>query len=197
MSIIAKAPGGAQNDHTIEIRLDGFDLLEAAMKAERYESFNRGSRALDHITETGMSSFEIHYLGAMGEVAVAKHYGVPICRELTRGGDNGIDVVINGWNCHIKTFSFGGPKPDFIISNMKEFTAPVGIGARRISPTRVLITGCITKPIFQKVAFTSSYGYGDRLAVKEADLVSIDELLFPTPGPGISKPEDQVAELLL
>jgi len=161
-----------------------FDLQYVAMFAERQHAVKVATSAESKKHDEAKSEFELHYIGAMGEYAVCKEYGwagAKMDERVHRGGDDGVDCTIGGWDCHVKAFTYTGPAPEFFIDDITRFTAPIGIGTRIISPTRVEITGCISKERFMKYMATKNYGYGERLYVPCHLLKPIDVLTIARP----------------
>ena len=147
------------------IDLTGFDLQYIAMFAERQHAVKVATSATSKKHDESKSEFELHYIGAMGEYAVSKEHGAPMDERVHLGGDDGVDFVINGYECHVKTFTYTGPNPEFFIDDIDCFTAEIGIGTRVLSPTRVEISGCISRKRFEKYMVKKEYGYGSRLMV--------------------------------
>ena len=163
------------------IDLNAFDLQYIAMFAERQHVVKEATSATTKKHDKNKTEYELHYIGAMGEYAVRKEYDAPMDERVHIGGDCGTDLVINGWPCHVKTFTYIGKNPEFFIYDIGCFTAPVGIGARVVSPTRVEVTGCISKERFEKYAAEKSYGYGKRLYVPCHLLKPVEVLLASGP----------------
>lgn len=158
------------------IELTAFDLQYIAMFAERQSVVKIATNATSKKHDRAKSEFELHYIGAMGEYAVSKYSGVPMNEDVHIGGDDGVDFVINGWECHVKTFTYTGREPEFFVDNIDKFTATIGIGTRILSPTRVEIIGCISKTKFEQYATIKNYGYGNRLLVPFNFLSPLDVL---------------------
>ena len=163
------------------IDLSAFDLQYIAMFAERQHVVKLATDAISKKYDENRSEFELHYIGAMGECAVSKQYDVPMDERVHRGGDNGIDLVINGWDCHVKTIAFTGPNPHYLMDDMSCFTAPVGICCQVLSPTKVKILGCIHRKEFAKKSTSRDFGYGPRLSLSVKDLKPIQVLFDNTP----------------
>jgi hypothetical protein len=159
------------------IHFDAFDLQIINMLAERQHAVKATNNVRSKKHDDKKSEFELHYIGSMGEFAVARYCKTGLNTELHIGGDNGIDTVVNGIDCHIKTFTYGGSDPEVYIDYMECFTTPVGIFTRILSPTRVMITGCIGKDRFERIHSIKGYGHGDRLMVSERNLSHIDDLM--------------------
>jgi hypothetical protein len=123
------------------------------------------------------TEFGIHYEGVMTEYAVRKHFelGYKDLEELYVYGDDGVDVMVCGWSCHVKK-SVGN---NAVVNQPLDdwFTAPVGIFVKILSPTRLEILGCISKKKFEKLATEKDYGYGPRLQVPKEQLSPVDVLV--------------------
>ena len=163
------------------VTLDAFDLSFIAMYAERQHVGKVVTNATTKKHDENQTEFELHYVGAMGEYAVRKQYDVPLNMEVHRGGDNGVDVVINGWDCHVKTIAFTGPNPHYLMDDMDCFTAPIGICCQVMSPIKIKILGCIHRNDFAKKCEQKNFGYGDRLSVPVTDLKEMQNLFDHAP----------------
>ena len=159
------------------ISLSAFDLQYIAMYAERQRCVKRATGVNSKKYDKNKSEYELHYIGAMGEFAVAKHLVVPLDEAVYAIGDDGTDLMVNGWKCHVKTFAFPAKRIDYFIDGMNEFTADVGIFAQVLSPVRVKVAGCISRARFESTATVKNYGYGDRLKVVDEDLIPAIKLL--------------------
>jgi hypothetical protein len=159
------------------VELTAFDLLEIALFAERQHSVKVATGAVSKKYDTTKSEYELHYVGAMAEYAVAQYFGVPMDRSVHRGGDNGTDVVINGWRCEIKANTYTGRNYQAFIDGMHVFRADVLISVQILSPTKVRLVGCISRVHFEKIAQPTDYGHGERLFVPEKELASLDVLV--------------------
>lgn len=159
------------------VEFNAFDLQEIILHSERINCVKKFMHVGSKKYDTTKGEFELTLLGNMGEFAVARYFDVPMQHDLYLKGDNGVDLVINEWQCHIKATTYNGRNPHFFVDNMSCFTAPIGIGTRILSPTKVEITGIISRPTFGAIAVTKDWGHGDRLAVPENSLLHIDRLL--------------------
>lgn len=158
------------------VKLDALDLLHIALFSERQRCVKRSLSVPSRKYDQSKGEYEVQYIGTMGEYAISKHCDVPIDTNIHVGGDNGTDLVINGWGCQVKTTVYGGKTIDVIVNSMDEFKAQVLIGVQVLSPTRVKILGCIGRRRFRKCAITKDYGYGERLKVSAQELAPIDVL---------------------
>ena len=154
---------------SVMVSLDAFDLLEAALVAERIAVIRSVLKSTKEFVD-GVSSFERHYIGALGEVAVCKHFGVRHPRAVVSGGDNGVDLVINGWKAQIKCRTYLGKDPEIIFKTLDYFKADVCIATKLESATKIAIVGCISRTRFRKIAEQKNYGYGDHWCVPETAL---------------------------
>jgi len=163
------------------VDLTAFDLQFIALFSERQRCVKRALRVKSKKYAKDRGEFELQYLGSMGEFALHKEYDVPLNMDVHVGGDDGIDIVINGWPCHVKTIAFTGPNPHYLMDNMECFTAPVGICCQALSPTKVKILGCIHRKEFAKKSETRDFGYGPRLSLPVESLKPIQVLFDNTP----------------
>ena len=165
------------------VELDAFNLQFIALYAERQRCVKRALAVKSNKYAKDRGEFELQYLGSMGEFALHKEYGSPLNMDVHIGGDNGIDIVINGWPCHVKTIAFTGPNPHYLMDDMSCFTAPVGICCQALSPTKVMILGCIHRNEFAKKSTSRDFGYGPRLSLPVENLKPIQVLFDNAPPP--------------
>lgn len=157
---------------------NAFDLSYLALFAERQRCVKRALKVSSKKYDKNKTEFELHYIGAMGEWAVRKIY--PTAKldfDVYDVGDNGIDLIINGWSCQVKTFAYQGSNIEFFLDDMSEFKANVCIGAQVLSPIQVKILGCISRKRFMNNAKEKDYGYGTRLCVPNSLLSSVQTLI--------------------
>jgi hypothetical protein len=159
-----------------ETVFNAFDLLHIALFAERQRCVKRHSGIRSRKYDKNKTEFELHYVGAMGEFAIGKEYPAALDYDIYPIGDDGVDIVLWGHDCQVKTFAFNRKGIDFFIDNMDEFKAPVAIGVQILSSIRVRIMGCISKQRFQKISTEKDYGYGPRLMVPEGELKDLSVL---------------------
>ena len=187
----------------MNVEFDAFDLVEITLFAERIHVVKMATKAKSNKYAKDKSEFELTYVGAMAEKAVSKAYNVPMNRAVHIGGDNGTDVVINGYRCEIKGTTFTGPDPHIFIDGMHVFKADVLISVQILSPVKARIIGFINRDDFIRDSDTINFGYGDRLYVKPDHMDSIDVLLTNQPGsapiakpvPALNVPDDDFGGL--
>ncbi|MCC6685958.1 MAG: hypothetical protein IT205_03075 [Fimbriimonadaceae bacterium] len=129
--------------------------------AQHSNKLRVGARELKHNAK--LMPFEIHYIGALGEFAVAKVFGVEPDRRILDGSDGGVDLVLHGRTCSVKTFTYTGKNPEVYVDHYPK--ADILIACRLMSPCQVEISGYITRENFKEKATRKSYGYGERLTV--------------------------------
>ena len=169
------------------IWFNSFDLQLLNTRAGQIDAINTATRARSKKFAQNKTEFQLHYEGQMGEYAVAKYCGLEreyMSQPVHAGGDDGIDMVINGYRCHIKSTT-RSPAIAFV-TNMDAFTAPVGIFTFINSPVSVCILGMVGRDKFERCCYTRDFGYGDRLAIQQRDLTDIS-VLFDT-GSGDTQP---------
>lgn len=131
------------------------------------------------------SDFGLHYVGAMGEFAVAKYLGLEMDNRILPGPDEGEDMQSPVGSIQVKTRAFSGKKVDLFFNSIVDLKASIAIGVQIINPTRVRIFGWITKEEFIENSVFKSYGYGKRSTMCEDKLTHIavlrDKIKNPTP----------------
>lgn len=163
----------------MEITLNAFDLQFVAMFAERQRVVKRAANIKSRKYDKNKTEYELHYIGALGELAIRKATGSKMDTNVYSIGDQGIDMVVNGVSAQIKTFAYGGKTLDFFIDDMEQFKAPVCIGVQLLSPVRLRIMGYIGVDRFERIASHKNYGYGSRLCVPDSELKPLSELKPP------------------
>jgi len=159
------------------VTFNAFDLLQVAMIAERIHCVKRTLNVNSVKCDLSQTEFELDYIGAMGEYAISKYFSSPINYEIHPGGDNGIDICINGFACQIKTAARNYKKSYLYFNDMDCFCAPVAIYAKVISPIKVELVGCISRKTFIENHIVKDFGYGERLAMPEGELTDLSVLL--------------------
>ena len=165
-----------KQDRSIIVGFNAFDLLKIAMFAERQRCVKRSLGVKSRKYDENKGEYELHYIGAMGEVAISNEFDVPLDFAVHANGDNGTDIFINEWKCQVKTFCHTAKEIDFFLNDMSQFNAQVGVGVQVLSPVRVRIMGCISRAKFEEKSDTRNYGYGDRLLVHERELSAVSVL---------------------
>lgn len=161
----------------MEVEFTATDLIDIATAAESRSGNKLKNNVRSKKYDVKQSEFALHYHGMMGEWAVSKATGCDLDMTVHARGDDGVDAVVNGWACHIKTTTYGGGNPDFLLDSMDCFTAEVGILAQIVSPVKVNLCGCIGKGNFVRLHTLKDYGYGQRLVVKASQMTPFNALL--------------------
>ena len=161
---------------SIVVKLDAFDMAEVLFIAERITAIRSVLPSTKEFVN-GVSSFERNYIGAMGEVAVCRHFGIPHPHRISAGGDGGSDLLINGWNTQVKCSAYNGKDPELIFRTLEYFKANVAIKTAIETATSVRLVGCISRPTFRKIAEQKNYGYGEHFCVSDSKLEDVSILL--------------------
>lgn len=122
--------------------------------------------------------FGLHYLGMLGEMAVARVLGVPVREDVTRYGDGMVDTEFRGETIQVKTSSHAALNRKRLVffNSMDEFRARWLIACSIQSPSSVAIHGFISRQKFDRMKFPHDFGYGPRVCVDEESLAPIDKL---------------------
>jgi hypothetical protein len=157
----------------LKIDLRAGELTYISVIANRRHENKKNVRSKKWSRKT---EFGVHYEGVMTEYAVRRHLdvGYKELEELYALGDDGVDVMVGKYPCHIKK-SVGA----YAVVNQpldEWFTAPVGIFVDILSPTELEILGCISKKKFEADAEEHDYGYGVRLRVHKTKLSPLEVL---------------------
>jgi len=119
---------------------------------------NKANSDIPNQRYSSKTDYQCNYDGVMTEYAVHKATNTSSYKMayIYYGADDGVDIVINGWNCHIKK-SVGKNCP--INKPLeKNFTAPVGIFVRVVCQTQVEILGCISKRRYNEIKGVKQWG---------------------------------------
>ena len=131
-----------------------------------------GAKDLKHNEK--LTGYELHLIGLLGELAVAKATGGKVQTKLLAGSDGGVDMVIDGEPVQIKTFRYTGRDRWFYVDDMSRFTCQTCYCCRYHSPCKVEVVGKIDRDVFKSLAIWRNLGYGERLCVPESALRPLD-----------------------
>ena len=150
------------------IKFEARDLMLVAHFADRqhFNKVRQGATDLKHSTK--LTPFEIHYIGALGEFAVAKATKSKVDWEVRHGSDGGVDLIVNGKPVQVKTFRYQGPDKQFYLDTKEQFITEVCYMCRIVSPCQVEVVGTIDRATFLAEATCRDYGYGMRWSVPES-----------------------------
>ena len=118
------------------------------------------------------SDFDIHYVGVLAEIAVAKVLGISVDKNIDLGGDQKFDLVWKGLKIQVKYnhYSWGElylVKGEPLVADV--YVLVVG------DIHKMTIKGWATRNDFAK-ATIKNYGYGERLALFQKQLREFAEL---------------------
>lgn len=164
-----------QDDDIID--LDAFALARINLIASHRSAAREATKnhSLKHSGD--FSEFGLHYVGAMGEFAVAKYLGLVMDDRILPGPDDGEDMQSPVGSIQIKTRTFSGKKLDLFFNTTADLKASIAVGVQVVNPTRVRIFGWIMKDKFIEGMVLKNYGYGSRATVSEDKLTHISALL--------------------
>lgn len=158
----------------VNFDLDPFDLSTINMFAARQRAAREATKNRSLMQSPNYSEFGLHYVGAMGEYAVAKYLGLTSDYRVLCGPDDGVDLESPVGSIQVKTFSFTGKKKiELFFNSISDFKASIGVGVQIVNPTRLRFLGWITKEKFLDDSVFKSYGHGHRNSVPEDKLTSI------------------------
>ncbi len=159
------------------VHLSAFDILHCALFAERQRCIKRALGVSTRKRDATKGEYELHLLGAIGELAAARALGVSLDYATHPIGDNGVDLAIHGWTIQVKTFTYTAAKIEFFMDSLDDFKADAAIGVQLLSLCRARIMGVISRQRFTQKHQLRDYGYGARPYVPEAELSSIRALV--------------------
>lgn len=154
--------------------ISGKEFVRVAQIAlEHHENKTKdGARELKH--NDNLTGYELHLIGLLGELAVAKATGGKVQTKVLEGSDGGVDMIVNGEPVQIKTFRYTGKNRQFYIDDMSRFTCQTCYCCRCHSFCRVEVVGTIDRDVFKSLATEKNYGYGVRLCVPDSALRPLD-----------------------
>jgi hypothetical protein len=136
----------------------GCDDLHFIATVAHNRQENKANSDIPNQRYSSKTDYQCNYDGVMTEYAVHKATNTSSYKmaEICYGADDGVDIVINGWDCHIKT-SVGKNCP--INKPLeKNFTAFIGIFVRVLCQTQVEILGCISRHQYDKLKGVIQWG---------------------------------------
>lgn len=153
--------------------LDSFSLAHINLVASHRSAAREATRnhSLKHSDD--FTEFGLHYVGAMGEFAVAKYLGLEIDNRILPGPDEGEDMQSPLGSIQVKTRTFTGKKVDLFFNSIVDLKASIAVGIQIINPTRLRFLGWITKERFINESVLKTYGYGQRSTIAEEKLDNI------------------------
>lgn len=152
------------------IDFSAFDVVYCALVAERRNVVKEPTGTVN-LRKCNRTDFEVHMLGAMGELAAARWLGVSVDTSVAPSGDDKItDLVVGTTRVQVKARTVQ-EKPVYLFFNRREqFQADVAVLALVLGPARVQIAGWIRRQEFLEQAVSMDFGYGPRVVVPEGKL---------------------------
>lgn len=159
------------------VDLTGHDLeLCEKLANQRHE---KNKEVTDRRITQSMSSWEIDFLGLLGEVAVAKYFELEVDKNhYPDGGDGGSDFSINGKRVDVK-YTNRIYEPILMFPNINKFRSDIAILTHQVEyhcRHKVGIAGWIDKKHFDRIKKTTDFGYGDTIYVTDSKLFNIEKL---------------------
>lgn len=169
------------DENETHIVLSSYNIIQAAVHAAilrgvKSVQFSGGQIKNRRICE--LDDFGIHYIGSLGEVAVARELGINIHDNITVGGDDGTDLLYKGQTIQVKTSSHSELRNErmVILNHISEFRTQWLISCAIKWPVTVIIHGFISKEKFQRKMQIKNFGYGERHCVSVAELTTIKRI---------------------
>lgn len=162
----------------LTIELSGIEVALAKFIAGLRNGPKERRGAHTPIRDGSKSALDMHIMGFLAELAVAKHLNLyPDFRQLPYGDGHSGDLHFNGKAIEVKCRERVGWDFALYSTNPSEFGADLGVLVYRLSESAMGIAGFISRADFLKRATTKNYGYGPRLAVGPDELRPIGELV--------------------
>jgi hypothetical protein len=138
---------------------------------------NQRNEVTNHRYAEDIDDFTMHMIGLMGEAAVCKYLGVNFHVDIHKFGDDGNDIVINGYKIQVKTLSKERRDPLLYVNDIDKVSSDILVGGFVSSPTSITLFGAASKSHFKRVMHEVDFGYGKRDAVSEEDLRPLDAMV--------------------
>jgi hypothetical protein len=145
----------------LEYQFTEFSLSYVLMHASRICAAKQFCGTKEKKNQKSRASLDLIYVGALGEYAVARTFGLKLDTKLYRVRDDGHDMETeDGRTIQVKCITYGGPDPNLNFFEREEFKSTYAVLTRADTPTHVTIIGWIRQDEFMGV--TKNYGYGPR-----------------------------------
>ena len=158
------------------IHLNAAELLLCVHAAGVRQGAKEANNILHHSKAADTPPFELHFLGLIGETAVAKAIGSSVRYDITLLGDGGIDMMFRGHTIQVKTRDQRRDDQMFYFNDLSEFSAEWFIPCVLLSPASIDVVGFISRRKFETKMFTHNFGYGDRVCVRADALTPIEDI---------------------
>lgn len=109
-----------------------------------------------------------HYCGILGEIAYARHYGVPVDSNLDPLGDDGFDLRILGLSIDVKTTKYS--PPILKINSMDDMKSDMLALALVQGGCFIELCGFCDRERLKSRGYKHDFGYGERLCINQSDL---------------------------
>lgn len=160
------------------IRLRDRDLQMVQDLTTKRQQFKRELDVETQKFDRKRTDWEIAYFGFMGEVAVARALCLSPDTSVLAGGDGGVDLVINGTKLQVKTPLAKVTRDYLYFNDETKFSCDFGVLCNIDNDeTAVVIRGAISRSDFIRKAGIRDFGYGERMCVHAAELLSMDRLI--------------------
>lgn len=155
------------SDSTSESKQVSFTRFEIDSMRSLAESIRSNKKAdISDGTWDGKGFEERNFKGLKGAYAVARFLGVDFDRTLRSGKDLGWDLTFRGWTIEVKNLQRW-----LAFHNLSHFSADIAVLVNPVMNSEdVILQGWVSKARFRKNYFTSNFGYGDRMCMKQDDL---------------------------
>ena len=156
----------------IEVTLSQAEFAQAT-KIARGRGRKKGSKRFSK-----HSDIDTHLIGMVGEFAFGKATGLQVQTDVSLGGDNGVDFLVNDMGLQVKTRSTAGyPTPDLLCrphhaNSLYYILAYWDL----ITPVVVTLVGWCDRDLL--ISKTKNFGRGNRYMVLRNDLTDIDSMIL-------------------
>lgn len=155
-------------------------LTDEEIDLARQIARERNQNKKEHNVESGriddsQTNQDIHFAGALGEVAVGHELGLKINRNISASGDNGWDLRNGDVTVEVKMRQ--GTEKDFAMDdNVTDLEADLGILCWGKGGRDIILAGWITRAEWKMMAKTLHFGSAKRRGIEYTDMRPVTEL---------------------
>jgi len=163
------------------VNLSPTDLMKVLHYASVCYETKRISHERNEVTNrryaTDIDDFSMHMIGLMGEAAVCKVLGIDFHVDIHKFGDDGNDIVYNGYRIQVKTAAKEHKRSVLYVNDIDDVASDILVGGFVSSPASVTLIGSASKSHFKRKMYEADFGYGKRDAVNEEDLRPVEAMV--------------------
>ena len=135
---------------TVELSSEQLRRVDALAEArsDSYDPIDGG------VLFGGQDSLTSHQIGLLGELAVAKFYGLSVDSDIYEYGDDGSDLTLHGWDIDVKSTSTEAlDRPELLVRSDKKLSSNIYVRTHVLdwdeTGARVRIIGAASRAVVQ------------------------------------------------